>query len=105
MKGHEPVIVGGIHVDLLPAQRPGRCHIRSRVQRWKSAMCRSAPSSPSHQINKSDRLGLSDHSFSSRNSSPMSICAPGAVSNNPLATRCCDTGWARLRAYQDRGLV
>ena len=69
------------------------------MKRWKSAMCRSAPSSPSHQIMRSARFGLSDHSLSSRNSWPMnSIGTPGAVRSSPVATR------ARLRAYHDRGL-
>ena len=61
-------------------------------------MWRSAPSSPSHQISRSARCGLSDHSLSSRNSWPMnSIGTPGAVRSRPVATR------ARLRAYQERG--
>src|SRR5437773_11221006 len=53
---------------------------------------------PSHQINNSGRLGLSDHSLSSRNSCPMkSISTPGDVNRIAAATR------RRLRAYHDRG--
>ena len=98
---HAVAVVAVVDVDRLRAQRRMAAAQPDEVagEAVEVGHVAVAPSSPSHQMNRSGGCGLSDQSLSSRNSWPMnSIGTPGAVSSRPVATR------ARLRAYQERGL-